>query len=438
MCLYLTKREGTYYFRRVIPVELRPQFDGASEFMFSLRTKIRVLAKQRRSEQALLTDNLLTKARRLLRPDASDQEDGMAGEERFSSPDIRSRMIESKDAIEDSPERKQPRGPLLHTIVLDQWAAEREPRPKTIDTFRRAAVSFHKIVRKPLSKVEKSDVVAFKKALLDRGTSTANARCLLSRVRTLFQYANDNDIIKMNPAAGVTIPTTNKEKRSKRLPFSLEGLRVIFSTSVFTSNERPTGSKGEAAAWMPLLALFTGARLEELAQLRIQDVNAEEYWNPDGQRLSAPCLHIREDMTDRLELKTEASERLVPIHRTLKKLGFLDYVQSLRDRKAYWLFPEMTPGAYDRRGVKWGEWFGRFLRKDCGIKDKRLVFHSFRHLFKDLLRAAGIEEGIQRQLMGHRGRDAADGYGKGYSFDQLVKAMDRVRIPGLQIRGIDC
>ena len=36
------------------------------------------------------------------------------------------------------------------------------------------------------------------------------------------------------------------------------------------------GGAGEAAYWLPLLALFTGARLEELAQLRVSDLASEE------------------------------------------------------------------------------------------------------------------------------------------------------------------
>ncbi|WP_420822569.1 DUF6538 domain-containing protein [Sphingomonas gei] len=32
MCTYLAKRGATYYFRRAIPVELRPAFGGRAEF----------------------------------------------------------------------------------------------------------------------------------------------------------------------------------------------------------------------------------------------------------------------------------------------------------------------------------------------------------------------------------------------------------------------
>ena len=74
MCLYLTKRGATYYFRRVIPDELRPAFNGAGEFMFSLRTKDREEAKRRRSTEALRTDRELEQARaRLTSPAAPER-----------------------------------------------------------------------------------------------------------------------------------------------------------------------------------------------------------------------------------------------------------------------------------------------------------------------------------------------------------------------------
>ena len=34
-----TKRGPRYYFRRAIPAEFRPAFNGAAEFTFSLKTK---------------------------------------------------------------------------------------------------------------------------------------------------------------------------------------------------------------------------------------------------------------------------------------------------------------------------------------------------------------------------------------------------------------
>jgi integrase len=59
---------------------------------------------------------------------------------------------------------------------------------------------------------------------------------------------------------------------SDRAPFEPDELQAVFNSPVFTKGERPKGGKGEAAFWLPLLGLFTGARRGELASLRPTDI----------------------------------------------------------------------------------------------------------------------------------------------------------------------
>ena len=66
MCTYLAKRGSTYYFRRAIPVELRPAFGGRAEFMLSLRSKDRAEAKLHIPAHTVETDKLLADATRSL------------------------------------------------------------------------------------------------------------------------------------------------------------------------------------------------------------------------------------------------------------------------------------------------------------------------------------------------------------------------------------
>jgi len=46
---------------------------------------------------------------------------------------------------------------------------------------------------------------------------------------------------------------------------------------VFAEGARPTGGKGEAVLWLPLLALFTGARRSELAALTVENGDSESF-----------------------------------------------------------------------------------------------------------------------------------------------------------------
>ena len=144
-------------------------------------------------------------------------------------------------------------------------------------------------------------------------------------------------------------------------------------------------------------------------------------------------IRIREDATDKLRLKNAASERDVPVHPELERLGFLQYVAAMRGAGEARLFPRLRPNVYGRLTAKWGEWFGPYLRNVCGLTDKRLVFHSFRHTFKQYARHAGIEEGVQRQIMGHSSTDVADEYGSGYPLHRVVEGIGRYRVPGLAL-----
>jgi integrase len=144
--------------------------------------------------------------------------------------------------------------------------------------------------------------------------------------------------------------------------------------------------------WLPLLALFTGARKGELAKLRAKDVAKDD-------ATGCYMLSITEDKQEGKSLKTASSWRTVPVHPELTRLGFLDLVEAAKVRgDADWLLPTVSTA---RALGTWGERFGRTLEK-LGIGDRKGM-HSFRHCFKDALRAAGVSEDLSDALTGHSG-----------------------------------
>jgi integrase len=326
-------------------------------------------------------------------------------------------------------------GLYLDKDILDRWAAERGVVAKGKDTHEAVARWFYdRTERKPVERISRQDVLAFKDKLLAEGQSVANTNMKLSRLRTLLGWAYQNDLAPSNVAEGISVKVADGGKM-QRQPFSLSDLQAIFASPVYANGERPKGGRLEAAYWLPLLGLFTGARLEEIGQLRVSDVQRKEYPDQDGKMLSGWFLQITE-ATDALgqdnRIKNAASERLIPLHPELERLGFIAYVEKLADQKGR-VFPDLKANVYGRLTAKWGEWFGPYLRNVCGITDKRKVFHSFRHTFKDYIRRARIAEGVQRQLMGHAGKDVADDYGSGYDLHSLAEAMATYRVPGLVI-----
>lgn len=243
----------------------------------------------------------------------------------------------------------------------------------------------------------------------------------LGAISAVLSYGADNGYRDDNPASGVKV-ATGEVQADPRLPYDAKDLSLIFSFPVFTSGERPVAGGGEASKWLPLLALFTGARLEELGQCRVADVKEE-----DG----IPFLDLRV-IEQGKALKRDSSRRMVPVHPELIRCGFLHYVQQRRKAGDERLFPDLRSGR-SKVTAAWSQWWGRYARQH-GITDKRKVFHSFRHTFKDACRAAGIEEAIYDALQGHKGASVGRSYGLGYPVSVLAKAVEKVQYPGLDLR----
>lgn len=237
-------------------------------------------------------------------------------------------------------------GLYLDKDILDRWATERGVVPKGKDTHRAVAEWFYvRTERKPVERITRQDVLAFKDKLLAEGQSVANTNMKLSRLRTLLGWAYQNDLAPANVAAGISVKVADSGK-GKRLPFALDELQAIFASPVYANGERPKQGKGEAAYWLPLLGLFTGARLEEIGQLRVSDVQRREYPDQDGKMLAGWFLHITEATDERghaNRIKNAASERLVPLHPELERLGFVQYVEALKDQKGR-VFPDLGSG----------------------------------------------------------------------------------------------
>jgi integrase len=211
---------------------------------------------------------------------------------------------------------------------------------------------------------------------------------------------------------------------------------LLFAAPVFTQHEYPVGGRGPAAFWLPLLAMFNGARQSELAGLTVADVQHEPV-------TSTPLLYITVQASRGKRLKTKSSRRVVPIHTQLVKLGFLKFVEEARKRsgdKAF-LFPLVAPDK-GRSGVKaWSKWFGHYLRKQ-GVEDTTRVYHSFRHGFKDALRRGEVNQELHDALTGHaQNSTVSGGYGAKemlarFGVKVLKKAVAKVAYPGLDLSGV--
>src|SRR5262249_5711299 len=156
-----------------------------------------------------------------------------------------------------------------------------------------------------------------------------------------------------DPVSGMRLTET----KSNRQPWEIEELKLLFGSPVYLGGERPLGGKGEASFWLPLLALFSGARLNELAPLTAEDVKIDA---ASGVRF----VTVIEDEEAGRGVKTEQSLRAVPVHPALVRIGFVDFVEHIRASggASARLFPQLTPGPKGGFGEAFSTWFGRYKR----------------------------------------------------------------------------
>lgn len=268
--------------------------------------------------------------------------------------------------------------------------------------------------------------------LEEEGTSPANIKVKLSRLRTLLSFAANRDMIPVNPALGVKVEY-KQSASDKRQAFSREQLRLLFSGPVHVQGARPTGGGGDAAYWLPLLSLYSGARQTELGQLHPDDVYAEAYEDADGVEQSAWVMRFADNPDRNQRVKTEGSERRVPIHEDLIGLGFLEIVKAARDESRDRIFHKINPTIQGELMGNWSKWFGRY-RRSLGVSDKNTPFHSFRHSFKHHARESILDKAVNDAITGHESGDVGDKYGSlNYPLRPLVEGMARYRVPGFTL-----
>jgi integrase len=331
----------------------------------------------------------------------------------------------------DSPVESAPPTVVVgHTLqeIANKWAKERVPAIRTIGQAKKVIGRYvEHMGDMTVEQITRRHVVQFKDKLLESGQTPVNTNKQLMILNILLNFAAKNSIIEQSPAKGVSVDE-RKNAKAARLTFDLPALHALFSSPIYSLGERPKGGAGEAGYWLPLLALFTGARIEELCQLHPDDVYEESYRELDGSVRSAWVLRITDEGPGQA-LKNPGSRRRIPLHAQLIRLGFVEYARQAKGRNR--IFDKLVTDVVGDESGNWSKWFGGYLREKAGVTDKRMVFHSFRHTFKQEARAVEIPEDVSDAITGHSGGKVSRNYGgTDYPLRPLVEAMNRFGITG--------
>ncbi len=350
----LFQRNGTFYLRFIVPKHKRHFFEGRSRIVKSLGTESAREAKL----QAL------------------------ALRAQWLNPAASKNSVQTNSSIVGAAES--------YTIkeVLAQWQDTKKPSK---DTYRSCELAVEGLLAMlGLSDISLSDLTRkvgqqFSAHLVESCNSRKTAHGKITWIKSLLNFAYDDlEWLARNPWRGIDIQYSRITNR--RVWTDAEITRLLDSLLSLPKERLPKQAGSDAAYWLPFLAIYTGARLSELAQLKPLDLVEK----PDGY-----WLNITDTAPDQ-KLKTIAAKRCIPVHKVLVDGGLVTYVKQLVDAQAS-MWP-LLPARVGKAGGYFSNWFGRYL-KSQGFTD--LDFHSFRHTFRTKLVTGNVPEAVIDHLMGH-------------------------------------
>ena len=237
----------------------------------------------------------------------------------------------------------------------------------------------------------------------------------LETLGMFFKWCVDQGYMEVNYAAGKRIKTRKVDPASLRDIFTPDDLKSLFYSPQYLEDK----FKKSYQFWLPILGLYTGARLNELCQARLDDIQmVDGIWafvlNEDEEGVEA-----LKDKT--ISVKSASGQRQIPIHPFVADtLNFRGYVDHMRAKGETRLFPEL-PFQNDNYGHQATKWFSEY-RKKCGVDSSKKTFHSFRHTLSDNLKQNLVLETITDELTGHVNVGLSYGrYGKQYGLEVLYE-----------------
>jgi integrase len=243
--------------------------------------------------------------------------------------------------------------------------------------------------------------------------STATVKSYIEVASTFYKWCKHNQYAAHNPfeSLGVRKPKNAKKRNEERDPWEPEQLGKMFNTSVFTQHD----FRHSYYYWLPLIGLYTGARMNEICQLYCSDINKID---------DNLFFRFNEDRPDQ-KLKNPNSRRLVSVHSKLIELGFGSYLDDMNKGENARLFPTLTHSR-DGYSKNASNWFSRYRKTyRLQLEGKKQDFHSFRHNVSDFFKQHDIPDTQAAAILGHADQTITYGrYGKDLKASKLVNLIE--------------
>ncbi len=328
--------------------------------------------------------------------------------------------VKAKAGVVWTPRTEQENRRLL-IIASQHFGAETPIAAISKDDVRKLRDAILTWKRKPKAGATLLDMVG---APEGKRISAVTANKYFGYLLAAFSYWAEEGHIEKSPAGKLSVKVGKASKVGAREPFSDDDLKGLFSSPMFTLCAGPLRRTipgpervRDGFYWVPLVAALSGMRVTEIVQLQMSDVQIAG---------DVPAVRVRGDADGGKSVKTAAGWRLVPLHRRLIALGFLEFVSSRRTTTGNpRLFRDVPFAKTGGGGGEFSKWFGRRMTA-LGLKRPGLVFHSFRHRFIDEMRESGAPSYVIKAIVGHEGGDTTDKYGSKPSAALCKQWMDKL------------
>ena len=213
--------------------------------------------------------------------------------------------------------------------------------------------------------------------------------------------------------AETTAVRVPKAVKLRERDFTAAEAKAILTHSLEPATGKLSPEHQFARRWIPWLCAYTGARVNEIGQLRGEDIAEHEgVWTititPEAGRVKT------------------MSARTIPLHSHLIEQGFLEAVRT-RGTGPLFYEPARQRGTGDanRHVKKVGERIATWVRKTVGINDPHVQpSHAWRHSWKSKATEAGIEEKVSDAITGHAPTTVGRAYGH-VTLSTMAEAMAR-------------
>ena len=375
---YVRKARNGYQLQRGVPKDIQPVI-GKTIWVEAAGSTYRV-AHRLSAAFAAKTDRLIAEARNEVSLSNDELIDAVPQRFDLSDPDVVEALLTGCDVeVEEgliTPEqahryrailkgKEQPRDHLSKEELIQKATALKSPAERTVLGWRSALEEFlaHAAVTYPTS-AKRQHAIAYRSWLLERlSPSTVKTRLayLCGLWSVLHELHPEYEHVFQGLNKRIKVVKTKKPEIPIADPVEWIG----------------TGEQMEIFQFL----YFTGARLAEITGLQGEDIL-------DDRILIRP--------NEWRPLKTESSERSIPIHSRLKPLGL-----KLRQKSGF-----LWPGQYQSSNKRWGINLSKPCRKIVGITPK-----GFRDRVATVLRSQRMNEAVVVSLLGHTPNSISMAYG---------------------------